>query len=79
MQEKESIMVIHGQLKSRAVARSDLRPTGMRTIAGSIPTSDKHILWRFGHEQISTTILSLPLIQDGQLSVTCERICTKYG
>ena len=26
----------------------------------------------------STTFLSLPLIQEGQLSVTGERICTKY-
>ena len=33
--------------------------------------------WRFGHENISTTILSLPLIQE-QLSVTGERMCTKY-
>ena len=33
---------------------------------------------RFGHEKISTTILSLPLIQEGQLSVTGERMGTKY-
>ena len=26
----------------------------------------------------STTIISLPLIQEGQLSVTSERMCTKY-
>ena len=32
----------------------------------------------FGHEIISTTILSLPLIQEGQLSVTGERISTTY-
>ena len=31
-----------------------------------------------GHEIISTAILSLPLIQ-GQLSVTGERMCTKYN
>ena len=30
-----------------------------------------------GHEIISTTILSLWLIQVGQLSVTGERMCTK--
>ena len=30
------------------------------------------------HEIISTAILSLPLIQIGQLSVTDERVCTKY-
>ena len=33
---------------------------------------------RFGHEKISTTILSLLLIQEGQLSVTGERMGTKY-
>ena len=34
---------------------------------------------RFGeidHEIFSTVILSLPLIQDGQLSVSGERMCT---
>ena len=31
-----------------------------------------------GHETISTAILSLPLIQEGQLLVTSERMCTKY-
>ena len=30
------------------------------------------------HEIISTAILSLPLIQEGQLSVAGERMCTKY-
>ena len=33
---------------------------------------------RFGHENNSTTILSLPLIQEGQLSVTGERMGNKY-
>ena len=38
-----------------------------------------HILsWRLGHEKLSTAILLLPLIQEEQLSVTGERICTKY-
>ena len=31
-----------------------------------------------GHEKNSTNIVSLPLIQEGQLSVTGERMCTKY-
>ena len=40
----------------------------------------QHILsWRLGHESISKAILPLPLIQEEQLSVTGERICTKYG
>ena len=31
-----------------------------------------------GHENISTTILSFLLIQEGQLSVTGERMGTEY-
>ena len=39
----------------------------------------RHILsWSLGHENISTAILLLPLIQEEQLSVTGERMCTKY-
>ena len=39
----------------------------------------RHILsWRLGHENISTAILPLPLIREEQLSVTGERMCTKY-
>ena len=39
----------------------------------------RHILsWRFGHENISTAILLLLLIQEEQLSVTGERMCIKY-
>ena len=39
----------------------------------------RHILsWRLGHENISTAILPLPLIQEEQLSVTGEKRCTKY-
>ena len=38
----------------------------------------QHSFVKFGHEINSTAILSLPLIQEGQLSVTGERLCTKY-
>ena len=39
----------------------------------------RHILsWRLGHEKNSVTILPLPLIQEEQLSVTGERMFTKY-
>ena len=39
----------------------------------------RHILsWRLGHENIATAILPLPLIQEEQLSVTGERMCTKF-
>ena len=48
-----------------AVAQSEA--PGMRTVAGSL---------RCGYENISTTILSL--IQERQLSVTGERMGTKF-
>ena len=39
----------------------------------------RHILsWRLVHENISTSILPLLLIQEEQLSVTGERMCTKH-
>ena len=61
--------------------------TGCGTSIGSVfawhasgPEFDpraRHILsWRLGHENISTAILPLPLIQEEQLSVTGERMCT---
>ena len=65
-----------------AIARSDARPPGMRTVAGSILMSGNILLWRLdwtGHEIVSTAILFLPLIQEGELSVTGERICISTG
>ena len=38
----------------------------------------QHSFVEVGHEFISTTILSLPLVQAGHLSVTGERMCSKY-
>ena len=52
---------------------------GKQTVTGSILKPGTFVRWRFGHEKKnSTTILSLPLIQEGQLSVTGKRMCTKY-
>ena len=36
----------------------------------------KHSFVEIDHEIFSTVILSLPLIQEGQLSVSGERMCT---
>ena len=44
---------------------------------GFDPHVRQHSFLEFGQEIISTTILSLPLIQEGQLSVTGERLCSK--
>ena len=59
-----------------------LRPSasspGKQMVADSILKPGTFVRWRFGHEKNSTTILSLPLIQERQLSVTGRRMCTKY-
>ena len=53
------------------------RPTGDQEVAGSTPAEVGNILIsEIGHEIFSTVILSLPLIQEGQLSVSGERMCT---
>ena len=61
-----------------AVARSEASSLGMH-VAPEFDPHVQHILsWRPGHENISTAILPLPLIQEEQLSDTGERMCTKY-
>ena len=63
--------------------------TGRGSSIGSVfawhasgPELDAHVRhnlsWRLGHENISMAILPLPLIQEVQVSVTGERMCTKY-
>ena len=59
-----------------SVAQIDARPTGDQEVAGSTPAEVGNILsWRFDYEIFSTVILSLLLIQEGQLSVSGERMC----
>ena len=59
------------------VAQLDVHPAGDQEVTGSIPAGSSNILsWRFDHEVFSTDILSLLLIQEGQLSVSDERMCT---
>ena len=46
-------------------------------VAGSTPRRGRqHSFVGIDHEIFSTVILSLPLIQEGQLSVSGERMCT---
>ena len=53
------------------------RPTGDQEVAGSAPHRGRqHSFVENDHEIFSTVILSLPLIQEGQLSVSGERMCT---
>ena len=51
-----------------SVAQLDARPTGDQEIAGFLPIGSA----TFHHEIFSTVILSFPLIQEGQLSVSGE-------
>ena len=54
-------------------APSDWRPGGR----GFSPRRGrKHFFVETDHEIFSTVILSLPLIQEGQLSDSGERVCT---
>ena len=53
------------------------RPIGDQKIPGSTPAKCRqHFFVEIDHETFSTVILSLPLIQEGQLSVSGERMCT---
>ena len=74
---------------SYANNRGTDQTTGRGSSIGSVsaryasgPEFEPHVryilLWRLGHEKISTAILPLPLIQEEQLSVTGERMCSKY-
>ena len=54
------------------------RPTGDQEVAGSTvqPRQGRqHSFVEIDREIFSTVILSLPLIQEGQLSVSGERMC----
>ena len=60
------------------VAQSDARPTGDQEVVGLITAgSGNNLSWRLIMKFFSRVILSLPLIQEGSLSVSGERVC-KY-
>ena len=59
-----------------AVARSDARPPSMRMVTCSIITSAK-TFFRGDLVMEKNAILPLPLIQEGQMSVTGERMYIK--
>ena len=59
------------------VAQLDARPTGEQEVTGSTPPGRQHSFVEIDHEIFSTVILSFPLIQEGQLSVSGEIMRTK--
>ena len=58
------------------MALLDARLTGDQEVVGSTPASRQHSSIEIDHEMYSTVILSLHLIQEGQLSVSGKRMCT---
>ena len=61
-----------------SVAQLEARAIGDQEFEGSISTGVGSFV-EIDHEIFSTVILSLPLIQEGQLSVSGERMCTSIG
>ena len=62
----------HG-LRGSVGSASDWRPGGRRFDPRQVR---QHSFVEIDHEIFSTVILSLPLIQEGQLSVSGKRMCT---
>ena len=56
-----------------SLAHSAARPPCDQEASDSISAEE------IAHEMFSTVILSLPLIHEGQLSVSGERMCTSTG
>ena len=54
----------------------DAHSTCDQEVAGLTPPGLQHSFIELDHKIYSTVILSLPLIQEGQLSVSGERMCT---
>ena len=60
------------------MAQLDARPTGDKEVAGLTPAEIGNIFFvEIDHEIFSTVILSLPLIQEVQLSVSGKE-CAQY-
>ena len=70
---KKMLVVYHSYLGlpylPASLAQLDAHLTEEREVVGSIPAGSSTLFF-------STVILSLPLIQDGQLLVSAERMCT---
>ena len=53
-----------------------MHPTGDQEVADSTLPGRIHSFVEIDHEIFSAVIFSLPLIQEGQLSVSGKRMCT---
>ena len=59
-----------------SVAQLEARPTSDQEVLGSTPPGWQHFCVELDNEIFSMVIFSIPLIQEGQLSVSGERMCT---
>ena len=62
------------QIKAALVAQLDAHPTGDQEVVGLTPMGRQHSFVEIDHEIFSMVILSLPLISEGQLSVSGKRL-----
>ena len=62
--------------KSALVDQLDVHPTGDQEVASSTPPGSHLSLVEIYHELFSMVNLAFQLIQEGQLSVSGERMCT---
>ena len=58
------------------MAQFDVRPTDDKEVSGSTPPGLQQYFAKIDHEIVSTAVISLPLIQEGELSVSGQRMCT---
>ena len=76
----ENILLRRCVYVSTLISKSSLLTNVSSQMRGFGPHVRQNILFlRFGHEKVSSDILSLPQIQKGQLSVTGEGMGTKYS
>ena len=71
MKNTRTVALVNLILVPPSVAQFDARPTGDQKVAGW-----EHSFVKIDHEIFCTVILFLPLVQEEQLSVSGERMCT---
>ena len=68
-------MILSDKLDPASVAQLYVRRPGDQEVAGSTPAGSANSFMEIDHEIFSMVILSLSLIQEGQL-VSGDRMCT---
>ena len=78
MRNYQILLLVHGQVNGAGLGGSFGCAVGLETRRSRVQPrrGRQHSSMAIDHEIFSTVILSLPLIQEGQLSVSGERMCT---